>query len=87
MTEKPASAWFVYVLQSEARSVTYVGIARDVDARLAQHNGEARGGAKSTRAARPWKIARTEGPFDSRGEAQTREYALKQLRGPARLSR
>ncbi|QDV05963.1 GIY-YIG nuclease superfamily protein [Planctomycetes bacterium Poly30] len=85
MTEELASDWFVYVLQSEARSVTYVGIARDVDARLAQHNGEVRGGAKSTRAARPWKLARTEGPYPSRGEAQVREYALKQLRGPARL--
>ncbi len=79
------SPWFVYVLQSEARPVTYVGIAKDVDARLTQHNGEAKGGAKSTRSARPWKVARTEGPFESRGEAQAREYELKQLKGAARL--
>lgn len=86
MPEELTSDWFVYVLQSEARSMTYVGIAKDVDARLAQHNGEARGGAKSTRSARPWRLARTEGPYPSRGEAQSREYALKQLRGSARLS-
>ena len=85
LTEEVANTWFVYVLQSEARSMTYVGIAKDVEARLAQHNGETRGGAKSTRSARPWKLARTEGPYPSRGEAQSREYALKQLRGPARL--
>ena len=62
-----------------------MGIAKDVDARLVQHNGDAKGGAKSTRAARPWRVARTEGPFGTRGEAQAREYALKQLRGAARL--
>ncbi len=84
-TEDVADQWFVYVLQSDVRPVTYVGIAKDVGARLVQHNGEAKGGAKSTRAARPWRVARTEGPFESRGEAQTREYALKQLRGPERL--
>ena len=84
-TEDVADRWFVYVLQSDARPVTYVGIAKDVNARLVQHNGEAKGGAKSTRAARPWRIARTEGPFESRGLAQAREYALKQLRGSARL--
>jgi putative endonuclease len=68
----------VYVLQSQSRSVTYVGISKDVEARLAQHNGEAKGGAKSTRAARPWALARTLGPFETRGEAQSVEYALKQ---------
>ena len=71
--------WFVYVLRSEARSVTYVGIARDVARRLRQHNGELKGGAKSTRAARPWQVVVTHGPFESRGEAQRIEYALKQL--------
>ena len=84
-TEDGADRWFVYDLQSDVRAVTYVGIAKDVEARLLQHNGEAKGGAKSTRAARPWRLARTEGPFGSRGEAQAREYALKQLRGPERL--
>lgn len=79
-------AWHVYVLASEARRVTYVGIAKDVEARLAQHNGETRGGAKSTRAARPWRVARVTGPYASRAEAQSAEYALKQLRGPARLA-
>lgn len=77
--------WTVYVLLSEARFVTYVGITKNVDARLEQHNGERPGGAKSTRAARPWKIVRTLGPFGSRGEAQAAEYALKQLDAKGRL--
>ena len=77
--------WHVYVLQSEARAVTYVGIAKDVQARLAQHNGETKGGAKSTRAARPWALARTLGPFETRGEAQSVEYALKQKSPQVRL--
>ncbi|MEM8710819.1 MAG: GIY-YIG nuclease family protein [Planctomycetota bacterium] len=80
-----AEVWHVYVLASESRPVTYVGIAKDVEARLAQHNGEARGGAKSTRAARPWRVARVTGPYLSRSEAQSAEHALKKLRGPARL--
>ena len=79
------SHWYVYVLESEARSCTYVGVTKDVDVRLAQHNGETKGGAKSTRAARPWRVARTEGPFGDRGAAQKREYELKQLGAEERL--
>ncbi len=84
-TPKDPDPWHVYVLQSTARPVTYVGIAKDVEARLAQHNGETKGGAKSTRAARPWTIARTLGPFGTRGEAQSVEYALKQKPAQQRL--
>ncbi len=78
-------SWVVYVLKSETRPVTYVGIAKDVNARLAQHNGETKGGAKSTRTARPWTIARTLGPYATRGEAQSAEYALKQKPAQQRL--
>ena len=83
--DPPADLWFVYVLESLARSVTYVGIAKDVDARLLQHNGERPGGAKSTRAARPWRVARRLGPFDSRGRAQEEEHRVKSLGREARL--
>lgn len=86
MSEAALPPWYVYVLRSEARAVTYVGIAKDVDARLAQHNGETKGGAKSTRAARPWALARTEGPYPTRGEAQSAEHALKQLGAAERLA-
>ena len=77
--------WFVYVLESLSRPMTYVGIAKDVTARLAQHGGERPGGARSTRAGRPWRVARVLGPFGSRGEAQSVEYRIKQLARADRL--
>ena len=79
-------SWTVYVLVSKTSGRTYVGIALDSKRRLAQHNGRAPGGAKATRAHRPWRIAKRYGPFASRGEAQRVEHALKRLRGRARLA-
>ena len=78
-------AWLVYVLRSRAGPRTYVGIALDVKRRLAQHNGRLPGGAKSTRAGRPWRVAKTFGPFDTRGQAQRVEASIKRLRGLDRL--
>jgi putative endonuclease len=66
---------------------TYVGVAVDVERRARQHNGELAGGARSTRAGRPWHIAIVHGPYPDRGSAQVIEYQLKQRRGAAaRLS-
>lgn len=79
------TAWSVYVLASEATDATYVGVTTDPERRLAQHNGELPGGAKSTRAGRPWRMARRLGPYESRGEAQRMEYAVKRKRGTDRL--
>lgn len=77
--------WSVYVLRSRAGPRTYVGIALDPKRRLAQHNGRVPGGAKSTRAGRPWRLAKTFGPFETRGQAQRVEASIKRLRGLARL--
>lgn len=77
--------WSVYVLVSECAARTYVGIALDTQRRLAQHNGALPGGARSTRGGRPWSLAATYGPFESRAEAQSIEYGLKRRRGLARL--
>jgi predicted GIY-YIG superfamily endonuclease len=79
------AGWSVYVLRSRSSGRTYVGIALDVRRRLAQHNGKLPGGAKSTRAGRPWRVGKIFGPYDSRGQAQRVEAAVKRLRGPARL--
>lgn len=81
-----APGWYVYVLRSTRRAVTYVGISRDVESRLAQHNGELPGGAKSTRAGRPWEVARREGPFTERARAQAIEWAIKRRSGDDRLT-
>ncbi len=78
--------WVVYVLRSRSGPRTYVGIALDVKQRLSQHNGRVPGGAKSTRAGRPWRVAKTFGPFATRGEAQRVEAQIKRLRGLARLT-
>ena len=80
-----SSPWSVYVLISATGRRTYVGITVDPDRRTAQHNGELSGGAKATRAGRPWTIAALYGPYRSRAEAQRAEYALKRRRGRQRL--
>jgi predicted GIY-YIG superfamily endonuclease len=77
--------WFVYVLVSRAGR-TYVGVTTDVDRRLGQHNGLSRGGARATRAGRPWRVGRILGPLPSRGRALSLEYAVKQVKGRRRLS-
>lgn len=79
--EKP---WVVYVLVSRTRG-TYIGISTDAGRRLAQHNGERAGGARSTRAGRPWKLATVYGPYRTRSEALSVEYRVKKLRGRRRL--
>ena len=76
--------WFVYVLVSRTGR-TYVGVTTDVDRRLGQHNGLARGGARATRAWRPWKVGRIFGPLPTRGRALALEYRVKRLKGRRRL--
>jgi predicted GIY-YIG superfamily endonuclease len=81
-----AAPWFVYVLASTRLSRTYVGISTDPARRLAQHNGELPGGARTTRAGRPWWVAAEYGPYLGRGEALRAERAVKRLRGRSRFS-
>lgn len=80
------AAWVVYVLVSADERRTYVGITTDLDRRLQQHNGDAPGGARSTRSGRPWRLAVTHGPFHERGLALRVEARIKRARGRARLS-
>jgi len=85
MTDAAEAEWMVYVLRSNALGRTYVGIALDVDLRLSQHNGEAPGGAKSTRGGRPWTVAKRYGPYTTRSQAQRAEAAVKALRAEERV--
>ena len=78
------AAWTLYLLVSDSLTRTYAGIALDPERRLAQHNGEAPGGARATRAGRPWRLARTWGPYPDRAAAQRAEARLKRERGAAR---
>lgn len=77
--------WIVYVLLSADEVRTYVGITNDLERRLEQHNGRLPGGAKTTRAGRPWTIGQTYGPFETRACAQRIEHAVKGRRGLARV--
>jgi len=76
--------WFVYVLWSPHLGRSYVGIALDPRRRLRQHNGDIQGGAKSTRAGRPWELRIAYGPFADRSAASSAEYEVKQCRGEER---
>ena len=80
-----SSSWTVYVLRSLTKNRTYVGITTDIERRLAQHNGDRAGGARATRAGRPWTVAARYGPYPTRAAALRVEYAVKKLRGRARL--
>jgi putative endonuclease len=65
--------FFLYVLQSQKDRRYYVGITKDIEARLDQHN---RGAGKSTRSSRPWRLVHTE-EYNSRSEAAKREKYIK----------
>ena len=78
------AVWFVYVLTSQTITATYVGISVDVERRLLQHNGQQRGGARSTRRGRPWQVCAVSGPMASRGAAQQLEHRVKNAPGPER---
>ena len=77
--------WVVYVLASGTGRRTYVGTTTDLERRLGQHNGELPGGAKSTRAGRPWRVAATYGPFATQSEAQSVEWEIKRRPSADRL--
>lgn len=75
------TAWFVYVVECADGSL-YTGIAKDVAARLAQHNDGQ--GARYTRGRAPVRLLHVEEAVD-RGAALRREHAIKRL--PARAKR
>jgi putative endonuclease len=74
----PATAnWWVYILRC-ADATLYVGIARDLQARLREHNGDAPGGARYTRGRRPVALLAA-CPCADRREAARLEWRVKQL--------
>ena len=75
--------WHVYILRCADGSL-YTGVARDLERRLQQHNGERTGGPRYTRGRRPVQLAWSDRAPD-RGAAQRREAAIKKLDRPAKL--
>ncbi|XP_027356526.1 structure-specific endonuclease subunit slx1 [Abrus precatorius] len=76
---KPKSeSWFVYLILSTNHPIkTYVGITTNFPRRLKQHNGELQGGAKASRAGRPWICACIICGFTDRSEASVFESKWK----------
>lgn len=72
-----APPWHVYILEC-ADGTLYTGVARDLEQRLRQHNGERPGGPKYTRGRRPVTLLWA-APAPDRGAAQQREAAIKKL--------
>ena len=79
-----ATDWQVYLLRC-ADGTLYAGVARDLQRRLRQHNGELAGGARYTRGRRPVELVWAEG-CDSRSEAQARESEIKALSRAGKLA-
>jgi putative endonuclease len=71
----PADAWFVYIARCADRTL-YVGVARDVTARLAAH--DAGRGARYTRGRGPLQLLAAR-KCATHGEALRLERALKRL--------
>jgi putative endonuclease len=69
--------WYVYVLRCGDGSL-YTGVARDLQRRLLQHNGELAGGSRYTSGRRPVELLWSETEPD-RGAAQRREASIKKM--------
>ena len=65
--------YFVYALKSIEHNRVYVGLTKNLDLRLKEHNA---GKTKSTKFYKPWVLFYSES-FDSRIEARQREKTLK----------
>ncbi|XP_019186091.1 PREDICTED: structure-specific endonuclease subunit slx1 isoform X2 [Ipomoea nil] len=77
---KSKSRWSVYLILSTNPPIkTYVGVTTNFSRRLKEHNGELKGGAKASRAGRPWICACLIRGFMDRSEACAFETRWKQL--------
>jgi len=70
-------SYYVYFLRSDKDGTTYVGMAKDVEVRLAEHN---RGKSTYTKGHMPYQLIYEEGPYES-VEARKREEYLKSTAG------
>ena len=67
----------VYVLKSESSGIYYVGMSKDVNIRLKEHNA---GKTKFTKGHRPWEIIYTES-YEDWETGRKREKYLKSSAG------
>lgn len=70
--------WYVYLLYSSKIKRTYIGATTDVARRLRQHNGEIKGGARSTSlGSGTWQVVGYIGPFHTKSECYRWEKIIK----------
>lgn len=79
----PEAPWHVYLLEC-ADGTLYCGVTTDLVRRLAEHNGEARGGARYTQPRRPVRLVASRGCAD-RSEAQRLEAHVRRFPRAAKL--
>ena len=79
-----SGGWQVYLLRC-ADGTLYTGVARDVQRRLRQHNGELAGGARYTSGRRPVELLWVES-CNSRSAAQVREAEIRRLPRDGKLA-
>lgn len=72
----PVENYFVYILKC-ADGTLYAGSTNDVERRVQEHNDSKRG-ASYTKSRRPVELLYSE-PCGPRGDAERREYRIKQL--------
>lgn len=79
MPTKPREkkAYYCYLIVSLKNGRTYIGYSSNPHRRLREHNGEIKGGAKSTRAHRPYRLHCIVGTFSTIGKAMSFEYNWK----------
>jgi len=65
--------YFVYLIRSLKSGIIYVGMAKDVNVRLKEHNS---GKSKFTKGHLPFELIYQEGPYETK-EARLREKQLK----------
>jgi putative endonuclease len=76
--------WQVYLLEC-ADGTLYCGVTTDLLRRLAEHNGEAPGGARYTSSRRPVRLAASL-EVAGRSEALALEWRIKKLKRPQKLA-
>ena len=69
--------YFTYILKSRSHGTFYYGHSKNIEKRLAEHNG---GYVKYTKGRRPWDLHYIE-EYDTKSEAAKREYFFKSLEG------
>ena len=79
--EEREEIWFVYLLQSEKDGSYYVGMTKDINARLKEHN---RGKSRYTKGKMPWKLMYSE-KVGNPEEARMKEKYYKTSRGKNKL--